>query len=50
VLLGVLIATAVSFVSAAFILKVTGEKATDIEEAKEQSRAHKNVQARPQEA
>jgi PTS system mannitol-specific IIC component len=48
--LGVLIATAVSFVSAAFILKVTGEKATDIEEAQAQSRANKNVQVRPQEA
>jgi mannitol PTS system EIICBA or EIICB component len=50
--LGVLIATVVSFVSAAFILKVTGEKATatDIEEAQAQSRANKNVQARPQEA
>ena len=50
VLLGVLIATAVSFVSAAFILKVTGEKATDIEDAQAQSRANKNVQVRPQEA
>jgi PTS system mannitol-specific IIC component len=50
VILGVLVAAAVSFVSAAFILKVTGEKATDIEEAQAQSRANKNVQARPQEA
>ncbi|HEX6256779.1 MAG TPA: PTS mannitol transporter subunit IICB [Euzebyales bacterium] len=50
--LGVAIATAVSFVSAAFILRVTGEKETamDVEEAKAQSKAHKNVQARPQEA
>jgi len=46
--LGVAIATAVSFVSAAFILRVTGEKATmDVDEAREQSRAMK---ARPQEA
>jgi len=46
--LGVLIAAAVSFVSAAFILRVTGERTADIEEAREQSRANKNVQARPQ--
>ena len=50
VLLGILIATVVSFVSAAFILRVTGEKVTDIDEAREQSRANKSVQARPQEA
>jgi PTS system mannitol-specific IIC component len=49
-LLGVLVATVVSFVSAAFILKVTGERATDIEDAQAQSRANKNVQVRPQEA
>jgi PTS system mannitol-specific IIC component len=50
VILGVLVAAAVSFVSAAFILKVTGEKttATDIEEAQAQSRANKNIEARPQ--
>jgi PTS system mannitol-specific IIC component len=48
VFLGVLIAAAVSFVSAMFILKVTGEKVTDIEEAQAQSLANKNVQARPQ--
>ncbi|HSK91509.1 MAG TPA: PTS mannitol transporter subunit IICB [Euzebyales bacterium] len=48
--LAVLIAAAVSFVSAALILRVTAEKVTDIDEAREQSRAHKNVQARPQEA
>jgi len=45
--LGVAVAAAVSFVSAAFILRLTGEKAADVEEAREQSRAMK---ARPQEA
>jgi PTS system mannitol-specific IIC component len=50
VFLGVLIAAAVSFVSAAFILRVTGEKVSDIDEAQAQSRANKSVQARPQEA
>jgi PTS system mannitol-specific IIC component len=50
VLLGILIATVVSFVSAAFILRVTGEKVTDIEEAQAQSQANKNIQTRPQEA
>jgi PTS system mannitol-specific IIC component len=50
--LGVLIAAAVSFVSAAFILRVTGreEPAMDVDEARAQSQAHKNVKARPQEA
>jgi PTS system mannitol-specific IIC component len=48
VFLGVLIAAAVSFVSAMFILKVSGDSAADIEEAQAQSRAHKNVEARPQ--
>jgi mannitol PTS system EIICBA or EIICB component len=46
--LGVLIAAAVSFVSAAFILKVSGDSSADIEEAQAQSQAHKNVGARPQ--
>ncbi|HSJ46696.1 MAG TPA: PTS mannitol transporter subunit IICB [Euzebyales bacterium] len=46
--LGVAVAAAVSFVSAAFILRVTGERtAMDVDEAREQSRAMK---ARPQEA
>jgi PTS system mannitol-specific IIC component len=51
-ILGVLIAAAVSFVSATFILRVTGEKVTDIEEAQAQSQANKNLQTqtRPQEA
>jgi hypothetical protein len=31
-----------------FILKVSGDSAADIEEAQAQSRAHKNVEARPQ--
>jgi len=48
--LGVLVATVVSFTSAAFILRWTGEKAADIDEAQAQSRANKNVQVRPQEA
>ena len=48
--LGVLIATVVSFVTAAFILRLSREKAMDVEEAQEQSRAHKGVKARPQEA
>jgi PTS system mannitol-specific IIC component len=48
--LGVLVATVVSFASAAFILRLTGEKAADIAEAQAQSRANKNVQIRPQEA
>jgi PTS system mannitol-specific IIC component len=50
VLLGVLIAAAVSFVSAAFILRVTGERAIDVDEAKAQSQANKSIQTRPQEA
>jgi PTS system mannitol-specific IIC component len=47
--LGVAVAAAVSFVSTAFILRVTGasEPAMDVEDAREQSRAMK---ARPQEA
>jgi PTS system mannitol-specific IIC component len=51
-ILGVLIAAAVSFVSATFILRVTGEKVSDIEEAQAQSQANKNLQTqtRPQEA
>jgi mannitol PTS system EIICBA or EIICB component len=49
-LLGVLVAAVVSFVSAAFILKVTGESTADIEDAQAQSRANKNVQPRVQEA
>ena len=49
-ILGVLIAAAVSFVSAMFILRVTGEKVTDIDEAQAQSQANKNLQTRPQEA
>ena len=48
--LGVLVATVVSFTSAAFILRWTGEKAADIDEAQARSRANKNVQVRPQEA
>jgi PTS system mannitol-specific IIC component len=52
VFLGVLIATVVSFVSAAFILRVTGEKepAMDVDEARAKSRAQKHTKARPQEA
>jgi PTS system mannitol-specific IIC component len=47
--LGVAVAAAVSFVSTAFILSVTGasEPAMDVEDAREQSRAMK---PRPQEA
>jgi len=48
--LGVAIATVVSFVSAAFILRMTREKAMDVEEAREQSRAQKGVKTRPREA
>jgi mannitol PTS system EIICBA or EIICB component len=51
-ILGVLIAAVVSFVSAMFILRVTGEKepTMDVDEARARSKAHKNVDARPQEA
>jgi PTS system mannitol-specific IIC component len=50
--LGVAVATVVSFVTASFILRVTREKVPemDVEEARERSRAQKNVKARRQEA
>jgi PTS system mannitol-specific IIC component len=50
--LGVAIAAAVSFVTAAFILRITAEKSTemDMEEAEAKSKAQKNLKARPQEA
>jgi mannitol PTS system EIICBA or EIICB component len=48
--LGVLVAAAVSFVAATFILRLSREKAMDVEEAREQSRAQKGVRSRPREA
>lgn len=48
--LSVIVATTVSFVSSAFILRLSREKTMDVEEAQEQSRANKGVKARPQEA
>ena len=56
VYLGVAIAAAVSFVTAAFILRLTGETAVDEDEAKAKTKARKaeskqaSGQARPQEA
>lgn len=50
--LAVAVATVVSFVSAAFILRFSGAKqsAEDVDEARAQSKANKGVRARPQEA